>query len=250
MTSRLRAPLLAALCCLLGFVLLLGVAYGSARAGQLDLTALGGLEAVRGPTTTPVAVWIAHLADPPQVIATVLVLMAVGFACGRGRQAIAAAALVGVAVVSAEILKVLLAHGRPARRPMHPVNAAAFPSGHATTATAVALAAVLVSPPRFRIPVALAAAAYAVGVCMSVLVVGWHFPSDVFGGMLVASFYFCLAVAALRVVRAGRPARGRCALPAGGARASSCSWRWPESVAAARAGDLAAFAATTRPRRR
>jgi membrane-associated phospholipid phosphatase len=240
-TSRLRAPLLAALCCLLGFVLLLGVAYGSARAGRLDLTALGGLEALRGPTATPIAVWIAHLADPLQVIVTVLVLMAVGFECGRGRQAIAAAALVGVAVVSAEVLKVLLAHGRQGDGLMHQVNAVAFPSGHATAATAVALAAVLVSPPRFRIPVALAAAGYAVAVCMSVLVAGWHFPSDVFGGMLVASFYFCLAVAALRV---SEPRAQLAELRPPG-------W-WREGLvaivvvagvgAAARAGDLAAFA--------
>lgn len=235
------SPRMAALSCLLGFALLLGAAYGSDMAGRLDLTALGGLEALRGPSATPVAMAAAHLADPAPVIVILSGLVVVGFACGRPRRAVAGVALVAIAVVSAEALKVVLAHPRPGEGVLQHVNAAAFPSGHATAATAVALAAVLVSPPRFRLPAALAAAAYAVAVCMSVLVLGFHFPSDVFGGMLVASFYFCVAVTALRIPQHREYVTG-IRLP---------GW-WREALAAAaivgligaaaRAGDLAAFA--------
>jgi hypothetical protein len=66
----------------------------------------------------------------------------------------------------------------------------------------VALAAVLVSPGRWRAAVATGAGAYVIGVCTSILVLGWHFPSDVLGGLLVASGFFFCAVAALHAVSA------------------------------------------------
>ena len=37
-----------------------------------------------------------------------------------------------------------------------------------------------------------------IGVCTSVLILVWHFPSDVVGGLLVSSAFFFCAVAALR----------------------------------------------------
>ena len=50
----------------------------------------------------------------------------------------------------------------------------------------------------------LGAAAYVIAVSTSLMVLGWHFPSDVLGGLLIASGFFFLAVAALRVGAAGR----------------------------------------------
>jgi hypothetical protein len=117
-------------------------------------------------------------------------------------------AFVVAAAVTTESLKVLLEHQRVyGVLAPHQVGATAFPSGHATGAMGMALAAVLVAPPRFRRGVAAAAAAYAFGVCTSLIILRWHFPSDVFGGMLVAGFYFCLAVAALRWLGAREPGR-------------------------------------------
>ena len=51
----------------------------------------------------------------------------------------------------------------------------------------MALCAVLAAPPRLRPTVAAIGSAYAVAVAYSILTLGWHFPSDVFGGYLVAS---------------------------------------------------------------
>jgi hypothetical protein len=42
--------------------------------------------------------------------------------------------------------------------------------------------------------------AFAAAVGYSVIVLAWHFPSDVFGGFLVAGMWTALAVAVLRVV--------------------------------------------------
>jgi membrane-associated phospholipid phosphatase len=246
--DRVRAPLLAALFCAAGFVVLLGFAYAVPLTAHLDATALTGLAALRGPTVTPIAVAAAHLADPLPVVVIVTALVGVGFACGRRREAIAAAVMVVAAIVTAETLKVLLAHPRTAGvAGYEQVGTAAFPSGHATASIAVALAAVLAVPRRIRPAVALAGAVYATAVCISILVLVWHFPSDVFSGMLVASFYFCVALAALRSDRRWvpeKPGRLRASL-------RPPSW-WREGVLGvllaggvvvlARASDLAAFA--------
>ena len=67
----------------------------------------------------------------------------------------------------------------------------------------IALGAVIVAPPRMRLTVALGAAAYALAVSTSILVLGWHFPSDVLGGLLVASAFAFASVALCRAI-AGR----------------------------------------------
>ncbi len=246
---RVRAPLLGASTCLGGFILLLLAAYEVPYALTLDATALHGLAALQGPVATPIAVAASHLADPLPVVGILAALLVLGRVWGRERQAVAAAVLVVMAILTAEGLKLLLAHPRVGGVVgLDQPGAAAFPSGHATASVALALAAVLVAPRRIRPFVAVAAAAYAIAVCMSILVLVWHFPSDVFGGMLVASFYFSLAVAALRAERQELPRPMDRLSP--GLRPSR--W-WREGLGAvaavvaiaalARAGDLAAFAA-------
>jgi hypothetical protein len=187
-----------------------------------------------------------HSADPLPLGLMAAVVAGLGFAAGRRRQAIAALGLVGAATLTAETLKVVLAHQRfDAALGAHQVGAAAYPSGHATAAMALALAAVLVASPRVR-PFAVAGASlYAIAVSTGLLVLGWHFPSDLLGGMLVATFYFCLAVAAVRTAvgrRIERVASGPPLAPVS----------WPQilgvggvvvgAFAALRAGEVASYA--------
>ena len=94
----------------------------------------------------------------------------------------------------------------------------------------LALCAVLVAPPALRAATAVLGGAFAVGVGYAVLVLGWHYPSDVLGGFLVAGLWTSLAVAVLHRVEAPEPA---CAPRVGAARApsarappSSPPWRW------------------------
>jgi hypothetical protein len=67
---------------------------------------------------------------------------------------------------------------------------------------ALALCAVLAVPPRLRPAVAAMGAAFAVAVSYSFLTLSWHYPSDVFGGFLVAAVWTLLGVALLFALRA------------------------------------------------
>jgi hypothetical protein len=73
----------------------------------------------------------------------------------------------------------------------------------------MALCAVLAAPPRLRPTVAALGGAYALAVAYAILTLGWHFPSDVFGGYLVSATYVLLAIAAIAWTEQRRPsARG------------------------------------------
>jgi hypothetical protein len=63
-------------------------------------------------------------------------------------------------------------------------------------------------PPRLRPAVACLGAAFAVAVSYSFLTLAWHYPSDVFGGYLVAGTWTMLAIAVVfrTDVRRARPA--------------------------------------------
>jgi membrane-associated phospholipid phosphatase len=199
MRMTVRSPLFAAAACFLAFWAVLGCAYAIAPLGSLDAIALHGLTALDHPVVDRVGYVVAHSVDPLPLTTMLAVLFAWGWALGRRREALGAVGLVAGANLAGLILKLALAHPR-----VYPVlgtnqvGADAFPSGHATSAMSIALAAVLVAPVRVRVAVASASAAYVVAVATSLLVLSWHFPSDVLGGLLLASGFFFLAVAALR----------------------------------------------------
>jgi len=60
-----------------------------------------------------------------------------------------------------------------------------YPSGTVTAVSALAAAAVLVSPRVFRAVTAVLAAALVVGICAAVVVLRWHYPTDALGGACV-----------------------------------------------------------------
>jgi membrane-associated phospholipid phosphatase len=80
-----------------------------------------------------------------------------------------------------------------------------WPSGHSTASMSLALGLVLVVGPRLRPLAAFAGAAYAVAVAYSLVALGWHLPSDVFGGYLVAATFTLLGTAGLAALEARRP---------------------------------------------
>jgi len=204
MRPAVRAPAIAALACAVATGVLLVAAYAFGPLARLDAMALHGVEALQGPVAWPLCSAVAHTADPIPLAAMLATLVTLGWLRGRRRQAIAAALAVGTANVATQVLKLALAH--PRFHPLlagHQVDAAAFPSGHATAAMSIALAAVVVSPPALRLTVAPLAAVYALAVSTSILILGWHFPSDVLGGLLVAASFAFAAVALCRAI-AGR----------------------------------------------
>jgi membrane-associated phospholipid phosphatase len=206
MRSGLRGPLPALFgcaACVVGVVALMLVAYYDAGAQHLDATALYGFTTLDTGLVHG-AVWGFVLIGGVFPLALGLVgLYYLAGRWGRRREAIAATVVVVAANVTTEVLKLALAHPRiqPILSP-HQVNAASFPSGHATSAMSMAVAALLVVPPRWRAVTATAGAALVFAVSFSVLVLKWHFPSDVLGGLLVATGYGFAAVAALRYLEA------------------------------------------------
>jgi membrane-associated phospholipid phosphatase len=123
--------------------------------------------------------------------------VAVGFARRRPLDALAAAILVAGADLTTQLLKHALYQWR--FEPLlgwSQVGPAAFPSGHATTVAAMALAWSLVVPPRVRLPTLAVGAGVTAAVCWGVVVARWHYPSDALGGVLVALTWYFGVVAA------------------------------------------------------
>lgn len=146
------------------------------------------------------------LLNPLPFVLWGVALAAVAVAEGRPRVALAVVLVLSFAPLSAEELKPLLAH-RHDRVGGVSVGPASWPSGHSTAATALAMCALLVSPLRWRRLVAVASVLFVAAVSLALLVLAWHMPSDVVGGVLLGTFWIALAVAALRLAERVRPAR-------------------------------------------
>lgn len=133
---------------------------------------------------------------PFAILASALVIWAL--VAGRRRAAAVALLTMVGAGVTTQLLKPLLATQRdyPA---LHWMGPEAYPSGHTTAAMSLALALVIVSSPRWRPLAAAAGGLLTVGMVFSLLVLGSHYPSDVAGGILVATGWACLSTAALRL---------------------------------------------------
>lgn len=120
---------------------------------------------------------------------------------GRGSALVAAALLIG-ANLTAQLLKPALAEPRLHEVLERQIDAVSWPSGHATAAAALGLAVLLLAPR--AAPVALA---FALAVGISVMVHGWHFPSDVLGGYAVAGTWAAAAVRLRRPAATAAPRR-------------------------------------------
>jgi membrane-associated phospholipid phosphatase len=189
------------------------------------------------------ALHVAELCNPSPYVYFVAVPIVVALARGRPRVAVAVAALVLGANLTTEVLKPLLAEHRAiSLLGASPVQSASWPSGHATAAMSLALACVLVVPARARPLVAALGALFAVAVSYSFLTLGWHFPSDVIGGFLVATTWALLAIAGLKAAES----RSSWAAPAVRGR-SVAGTLGPLGATLAGAVALAALVLLTRP---
>src|SRR4029077_1085787 len=166
-----------------------------------DAVALYDFTLLGGPRLDDLANDLLHLLDPLLYTLWSVVLVAVALRRGRPQVALAVALVLGLAPLTAETLKPLLAHAH-ARIGASEITAASWPSGHATAATALALCAVRVVPRRLRPTVATLGAMFMAGVGFSLLILAWHLPSDVLGGYLVGTLWVALAVAGLRAAQA------------------------------------------------
>jgi membrane-associated phospholipid phosphatase len=169
-----------------------------------DAKILSGFAGLHHARVDPIANSIAKLCNPSPYIYFAAAVVLVALARRRPGVALVIALIIFGANVTTELLKPLLAAPRPNLPDVSHVDAASWPSGHATAAMSLALCAMLASPPRLRPFVAALGAAFAVAVSYSFLTLGWHYPSDVFGGYLVATAWTLLGAAALFTARTRR----------------------------------------------
>jgi membrane-associated phospholipid phosphatase len=159
------------------------------------------------PHVQRIATFVAGLCNPKPYVYFCFIPVLVALARGRFRVAAAAAAILLGANFTTELLKPLLAEPRPANLlgGTPPITAASWPSGHATAAMSLALTMTMAVPGRLRPWFAALGAMFAIAVSYSFLTLGWHYPSDVLGGFLVAGIWTLLAVAGVMTADARHP---------------------------------------------
>jgi len=194
-----------------GAAVVWAVAFHTTPGARADATVLARFLELDAREAQVLATRLARLADPVPVAVFTVAIAGVALVRRRVRLALAASAALVGANVSSQALKVWTAAPRPVDAPPEAhVAAQSWPSGHATAAATLALCLVLVSPPRLRPYAAILAGAFALGVACSVLVLGWHLPSDAIGGFCVAVSW---TVAAAGMARPPRPRRTSAGVP-------------------------------------
>ncbi len=175
--------------------------------GHADQSIFNGFGGLDRPRVDPIANFIANLCNPRPYVYLTAVPVLIALFRRRPRMAVAVAAILLGSNLTTELLKPLLAEPRPdaALGGSIPVGPASWPSGHATAAMSLALCFVLAVPWRLRPLAAALGAGFAIAVSYSFLTLGWHYPSDVFGGFLVAGIWTLLVVAAVSAAEARWP---------------------------------------------
>lgn len=194
-----RRALLGAACGAALLILIWFLAFHVGLFEHADQSIFIGFAGLRRGRAGSLASFIANLCDPQPYVYLVAIPLLLALLRGPPRVAVAVGALLLGANGTTHVLKPLLAEPRAAslfggNAPVGPVS---WPSGHATAAMALSLSLVLAAPARWRPAVAALGAAFAVAVSYSFLTLGWHYPSDVLGGFLVAGIWSLLVVAAI-----------------------------------------------------
>jgi membrane-associated phospholipid phosphatase len=163
-----------------------------------DASVLGGFVGLDRPRLDRWTNAIAGLCDPGPFVFLAAMPVAVAFLRGRVRVAVMLAVILLCANETTELLKPLLAGPRDPV-PGNWLSDASWPSGHATAAMTLCMCWVIAVPSRWRPAVAGLMAMFAIAVSYSFLELGWHYPSDVLGGFLVATVWALLGIAGLSI---------------------------------------------------
>jgi membrane-associated phospholipid phosphatase len=199
MSRSVKAPLFAALACAAAIVPLAVVAYSFGPAQRFDQQLLLDLRREVGFGHTFAAAFV-NLGDLAALLVMLAVVAAIGLGFGKRREVLAVIVVVTGANMTTQVLKVVLEHARSEVR-VHGFEmpwASSFPSGHTTAAASIALALLLVVPAGYRLPAAGVGAALTAAVGLAVVILGWHYPSDVLGALFVVGVWGFCALAFLR----------------------------------------------------
>ena len=180
-------------------------AFHSGALHALDGDVFAALRDLQDGPVEPFAAAAAGLVDPRPFALAGALLIGLAYAQGRARTGVVAAIVLIGANVTTQGLKTMAATPR-----FHPrlgdqqLIAESWPSGHATAAMALVLVAVMVAPPSWRLLVTVLGALYAAWAGASVMILGWHYPSDVVAAFLVATTWAAAGAGAFPAGR-GRP---------------------------------------------
>jgi membrane-associated phospholipid phosphatase len=206
MAPRVKAPLLAAILCALLIAPLAFAAYSLNAFQDVDLRLFLHLRRDAGPINA-LAAALVNLGDLAALLTLLAAVGAFGLWLGRRREVLAAVVVVAGANLTTQLLKTTLEHARH-KAFEHGIELPwpnSFPSGHTTAAASIAVALLLVAPTAYRLGAAVVGLLLTAAVGFSVVILGWHYPSDVLGGLLVVGTWGFAALAWLR--RRGGPDR-------------------------------------------
>jgi membrane-associated phospholipid phosphatase len=206
-TSR-RHAMAGLLVCVAGFALVLVFAYWVGPAERLDRDVLNALSTSTDTFANHVAyVGFLVVNFRPTWVAVGAVAALIALAQWRIGDAVLAAALVAGTGGLVLALKALLANPRyqpvPVGSNAYPWEDA-FPSGHSAGSLAMSLAFLAVVPPSWRRPTAVAGVVFTLYISFGVLILNYHYPSDILAGWLLAAgwWFALLAVSPLLTHRA------------------------------------------------
>src|SRR5919206_1773723 len=148
-----RTMVAAAAWCVVAWGALLGLAYYVGPAKWLDAAALHGFASMDRGRVDGVATVISHLCDPVQYAIAALIVIAIAVRARGARTAAAITMLLVGANATSQLLKPALAHHREiyySQWHLNNISDAALPSGHATAAMAISIAALMVVSREFR----------------------------------------------------------------------------------------------------
>jgi membrane-associated phospholipid phosphatase len=151
----------------------------------LDTIALTGNTIGRG-RVDPVVRTVLNAVSALSILAATVVIGFIALIRRRVLLAIVATVLVVGATVTAQLLKAGIDRPDLGIDPERAAAGNSLPSGHTAVAASVALALVLVLPPRVRGLGALVGTAYTAVAGVATLSAGWHRPSDSVAAVLIA----------------------------------------------------------------
>ena len=189
------------LACAAGFAVVLMLAYWGDPVPRWDESLLLAVRSAPGTFANDLAFAVERLVSPLAQVGWTVLAALLAFRLHRPRRALFAVAEVAGTAVVVQLLKIVLERSRFQAGPgdpffWHPV-AKSFPSGNSAGALAIALAFLCVVPRPWRPLIATIGAAFTLAVSVGLLVLDYHYPSDVLGGWLVA-LGWCFALVALQ----------------------------------------------------
>jgi undecaprenyl-diphosphatase len=185
------------LACVAGFAVVLTLAYWVGPVERLDRNVLGTLSTRTDSFVNELAyVGFQVVNFRPAWVLVGAIAVLIALAQWRLWDAVLAAALVAGTGALVLALKALLANPRyqpvPIGSDAYPWEDA-FPSGHSAGSLAFSLAFLTVVPRSWQRPTAAAGIAFTLYISFGVLVLNYHYPSDVLGGwLLAAGWWFAL----------------------------------------------------------